>query len=321
MRRSTFAPRLPYGKLEIRESYNARMPNTRASAQGGARNRLNTSSCRMQRMLIAHALLLMLALAACARVETPKVTPIPVRLRVGADNATLPLMKALARAYQQDNPSWVITFETGSAAVVAGLAKDGAVDVAAVAQLPDDAEFKPWTMDLGVDGVAIIVNAANTVTGLSKNDVREIFAGFRNEWAFFGAPAAGSIQAVVREDGESTRKLFDRQIMGDTASTSSAILMPTPDTVINFVALNPGAIGYIPSGRLTSAPQPSIKILSLDGQLPSVDGLATGAYPLHRNLYLIARNEPRGKPRDFVAWLITDRARTIAAALGYATMR
>ncbi len=296
------------------------MPNTRGSAQGDVRSRLNTSVGAMQ-CLLRGALLLTLALVACARVETPKVTPIPVRLRVGADSATLPLMKALARAYQQNNPSWVITFDTGSADVVAGLAKGGAVDVAAVAQLPDDAEFKPWTMDLGVDGVAIIANAANTVTDLSKNDLREIFAGFRNEWAYFGAPGSGSIQAVVREDGEGSRQLFDRQIMGDTASTSSAILMPTPDTVINFVALNPGAIGYIPSGRLTSAPQPSVKILSLDGQLPTVDGLATGSYPLHRNLYLIARNEPRGKPRDFVAWLITDQARVIAAALGYATIR
>ena len=262
-----------------------------------------------------------LVLAACSRVETPKVTPIPVRLRVGADNATLPLMKALARAYQQDNPSWQFTFETGSADVVGGLAKDGAVDVAAVAQLPADAQFKPWAMDLAVDGVAIIVNSANTIAGLSKNDLREVFAGYRNEWAYFGSAGSGSVQVVVREDGEGSRALFDRQIMGDTAATSSAIVMPTPDTVINFVALNPGAIGYIPSGRLTSAPQPSVKVLSLDGQTPTVEALASGSYPLHRNLYLIARNEPRGKPRDFVAWLVTDQARTIAAALGYATIR
>lgn len=271
-----------------------------------------------RRAMLTGVLPAMLALAACRRVETPKVTPAPVRVRLAADSAVIPLVRALAQAYQRERPNWAFTFETGNAVVINELASAGTIDLAAVSVLPES--FKPWFTDLAVDGIAVIVNAANPVNGLTLAEVRDVFAGFRNEWAFFGAQQSGSILAVVREADEGSRAVFDRQVMGDVGVTSSAVVMPTPETVINYVALNPGAIGYVPSGRITAAPQPAVKMLTLDGQAVSVEALANGTYPLRRSLYLVARTEPQGRLREFVTWMFGPDARAITTSLGYATL-
>ena len=46
-------------------------------------------------------------LAACTRVETPKVTPVTVRLRIASDSAARPLMQALTSAYTTEHPNVV----------------------------------------------------------------------------------------------------------------------------------------------------------------------------------------------------------------------
>jgi phosphate transport system substrate-binding protein len=275
-------------------------------------------SCKFGRSWLRYGVCGILFLSACSRVETPRVTPIPVLVRVGVDSATAPLVRAFAQSYQQRNPEWLFTFETGNAAVINGLTAEGKVDIAAVSLLPGEGAQKYWFTDLATDGVAIVVNAANPITDLSLPQIREIFAGFRNEWSYYGAQGSGSIQVVVREDGEGTRLLFEKQVMGDILVTSSAVVMPTPETAINFVALNPGAIAYIPSGKVTVVAQPGIRVLTLNGQSLSVEGLASGDYPLHRGTYVIARSEPIGKVRDFVLWMRSADAQQVMLRLGYA---
>jgi phosphate transport system substrate-binding protein len=257
-------------------------------------------------------------LAGCSRVETPRVTEAPVRIRLGADGAVQPLLVQLARAYQREHPAWIFTFESGNARVVNELVLNNRVELAAISLLPEWESPRPWLSDLATDGIGLLVNANNPTPGLTQADIREIFAGYRSDWAEFGAQGLGPIQVVVRETGDGAKMLFDQRIMGAVSVTPSAIVMPTPETSINYVALNPGAIAYVPSGRITAAPQPTVKLLSLDNQPVTVETLKTGLYPLHRTINLIARSEPRGPLRAFAAWLFEAEARAIIERLGYA---
>jgi phosphate transport system substrate-binding protein len=256
--------------------------------------------------------------AACRRVETPRVTPIPVRIRIAADGATMPLMRALVQAFQARHPEWEFSFELAVGQAVHTACQSGAADIAASAEAQDDSTARLWFTDLAADGVALIVNTVNTLADVTLSQLREIFAGFRNEWTYFGAQNAGSIQVVVRESPEPTRMLFDRVVMGDVASTSSAVVLPTDDTVLNFVALNPGAVAYLPGGLVATSAPPSIKLLAVEGQSLRAETLATGRYPLVRNTYLFARSEPQGMIREFAAWIRSPDAAPTMRALGYA---
>lgn len=258
-------------------------------------------------------------LAACTRVETPKVTPVTVRLRIASDSAALPLMQALTSAYTTEHPNVVFGMQSGDAQTVANLVFAGQVDLAAVSILPPDAPDrpKPWVADLAMDGVAIIVNSANPVNSLSMQELRDIYAGAHNSWSDFGVTGLNDMQVAVREEGDGTRATFDSLVMGGQSLTSNAVLLPTVEVAMNFVALQTNAIAYVPSGRITGTVASKVKILSINGQQPTPANLTSGAYPLSRMLNLLAPSEPQGDLRLFVAWALGHAGQRVASNLNY----
>jgi phosphate transport system substrate-binding protein len=267
---------------------------------------------------------LLLLGAACSRREPQAAVPAPnfdeaVYVRIVADSALAPLVRTLMQRWQRTHPEWFFSIESGNIAVVDRLVTDRRVDLAAVAQIPGDASL--WVSDLAIDGIAVVVNAANPVESLSLVEVREIFAGYRHDWSAVVAAGSGPVQVVVREDGEGTRLIFDRQVMGGIECKNGAVVMPTPETVLNYVALHPEAIAYVASGRFDRERQPKVRALALDGHALTSASLADGTYPLSRNLHWVAPAKPTGPLRDFLQWTAGEEGRRIAESLGYAMAR
>jgi len=268
-------------------------------------------------------------LAACSRAEMPRPTPVAEHYRLIADSATQPLLQALTDAYVQTvNPYARFTIELGAPSRLVERLRSGQVLLGATSLVPPEpAGLKWWLADLALDGVAVVVHADNPVNALTLRDLRDIFSGGRNDWADYGEDQLGNIEVAVREDGDGTRVTFDRTVMGDQRLTFDALVMPSVETVLNFVALKPGAIGYIPlssmagQGGVGSGAALPVKALVLDGVAPTAENLASGEYPLVRTLNLIGLYEPQGELRNFVAWALGPQGRTITESLGYAAFQ
>jgi phosphate transport system substrate-binding protein len=263
----------------------------------------------------------LLLLGACSRVETPKVTPVVVKLSLASDTAALPLIQALTSAYTAQHPNVSFSLQSGNARAVTEMLFANQADLAAVSLLPPDTSGrpKPWVADLAMDGVAVIVNPANPVDSISLQDLRDIYAGAHNSWSDFGVKGLNDMQVAVREEGDGTRATFDNLVMGtgNARLTSNAVLLPTVEVAMNFVALQANAIAYVPTGRITSTVAPPVKVLGIDGQLPTPANIASAAYPLGRMLNLIAPSEPQGELRAFVAWALDSDGQHIAHDLNY----
>jgi phosphate transport system substrate-binding protein len=257
--------------------------------------------------------------AGCSRVESPKPTPVPVRYRLVADAATLPLLRALANAYSAANPYVTLTIEAADAATISERLRTGQAQLGAVAQDLPPIDPPWWLADLALDGIAVVVHEQNPVNALSTRDARDVFSGVRNTWQDYGVDGIGNIEVAVREDGDATRAIFDRSVMGDARLTLDALVMPSIETMLNYVALKPGAIGYAPAASV--ARHAVAKAVALDGHLPTPENVASGAYPLVRTVNLIAAGEPRAELRDFAAWALGPLGKDIAASLGYAVVR
>jgi phosphate transport system substrate-binding protein len=265
-------------------------------------------------------LALVVALAAgCGRVETPKVTPVVTTLRVAADAAALPLMRALTDAYTAQKPEIIFTLQQGNAETAADAVFSQQADVAAVSRLPATVPGRSglWVGDLALDGVAVIVNPANPIETLTMQDLRDIFAGARNRWDDFGATGAGDVSVAVREEGDGTRATFDEVVMGDTRLTLSAVVLPSIDVTMNFVAYQRGAIAYVPSARITETVLPAVKVLGVEGQPLTKEAISTGSYRLTRMLNMIAGAEPQGELREFVAWVLGPNGQRVIASMNY----
>ena len=257
-------------------------------------------------------------LTACGRTPTLTPTPAPtVRFRIAADGATLPLLHALTNGYSVEHANVIIALESGDPATVVTRVATGQAQLAATSLLPATLIGKPWLADLAMDGVAIVVHPQNPVNDVSLADVRAIFSGERNEWKDYGADTLGPIEVAVREDGDGTRAAFDQTVMGAQRLTLDALVMPSVETMLNFVEIKPGGIGYAPTASLTKR-QPTLKALAINGKAPTPEAILSGEYPLGRMLYLLAPREPQGSLRDFVGWALGPDGKAIAVRLGYA---
>jgi len=264
-------------------------------------------------------LALVIGLGACARAETPRITPTPFRLRLIVDASMAPLARALTDAYASYRPNAGFAVEAVNARVAAEGLFGGRADLALLGLEPDPGPNRPpiWTRELAWEAIAIIVRPQNPLTALTLPQARDIFSGARSRWNDVGVAGLGDILLGVREEGDSGRVMFDKQVMGTTRLSSNALVLASLDVAVNTVAAQTPAIIYAPAARLAGAGAPKVRALTLDGVPPSYEGVATGAYPVVRPVNLVALAEPSGELRQFVAWILSNEGQRVAADLGY----
>lgn len=215
--------------------------------------------------------------SACGATVTP---PPPVFLKAAGSTSVEPLFALLSDAYSREYPHVSFDIEGGGSSLGQTLVESGGVDIGMVSWSPPTLNSRFRLVPIGRDGVAIIVHPDNEVTGLSLIDLRRIFSGEILEWQSVGSPGR-SIQVVSREDGSGTRAAFEAMVMADEAVTSTAIVLPNSQAVIDFVAGTPTAVGYVSSMLVDER----VRTVPVEGVLPTLESL--DAYPFSRDLTLI----------------------------------
>jgi phosphate transport system substrate-binding protein len=59
-----------------------------------------------------------------------------------------------------------------------------------------------------------------------------------------------------------------------------------------------------------------VKIIGIEGVTPSPETSANGKYVLSSPLYVIAKNEPQGDLREFMAWLLGNPGQALLSQSG-----
>ncbi len=128
------------------------------------------------------------------------------------------------------------------------------------------------------NNLAIIVNRSNPVDNLSFAELRQYFLGERTHW-----PNRRRVTLVMRDASRPERDAVLRIIYKMREQdfrthflrakftgelTEEPRLLDTTSRVINFVFLQPGAIGYVPADEAV----PSVKTLRVDNLLPGDTG-------------------------------------------------
>lgn len=239
---------------------------------------------------------LLLLFTGCAP-QPVTVTREPVTLRLVAAASCRPLMERAAEAYEAARP-WVTTeYQVFNTTVAEEILREGGAEVAFLSWLWDeggDGEASLWTERFARDGVAVIVHPELPLAEIGLSQLREIFLGrlqTRDGVAFV---------VVSRQAGSGTRAAFERIALGGESATLNAVVVPTSESMVEYVANTPGAIGYISTERLDDG----VRVLAIDGVLPTDETIAEGSYPLWRPLYMASRGEPSGEAREFAQWLL-----------------
>ena len=281
----------------------------------------------LRRGRLLWAALLALLTAACSQAAV--ATPRPVTIQISGATSMALALQELAGEFTRQHPNVFITLGGGGSALGETRTAEGRVTLGAsthMAGAGNDDETKPAAtvapplvrIPIGIDGVAVVVHSSNPVTGLTLQQLQEIYGGRILDWQEVGGNA-GEILLISREDGSGTRSVFESRVMGEMPVSLTAVVMPTSKDVAEYAAQNPFAIGYVSSAYLSAAataspeaaPASAIRALAIGGALPTDAAVKSQEYPIIQPLFLVSQGEPRGWARQFVDFALSPAGQAI----------
>lgn len=167
---------------------------------------------------------------------------------------------------------------------------------------------------LCLDGITVVVHASNSVTALTEQQVRDIFAGRTQNWSELGGPDARII-AVSREEGSGTRGAFEELVMSGTAVSDACLVQDSNGAVREIIASTAQGIGYISAGLVDDR----VRAVAIDGVAPTMDNFRDGTYRLVRPFLLLTRDEPCGTVKEFIEYARSTEAQEILRGYGLIT--
>ena len=105
-------------------------------------------------------------------------------ITVAGSSSVSPVMEKLKEAYEAVNPDAKITIETSDSTTGINSTAEGVCDIGmASRELSDEESADLDSMQIALDGIAVIVNPENAVENLTTEQVRQIFTGEITDWA------------------------------------------------------------------------------------------------------------------------------------------
>ena len=224
-----------------------------------------------------------------AQTTTAPQTEAPAALSgtVATDGSTSmeKVIGALGEAFMEANSGVNFTYNpTGSGSGITAVS-EGRCDIGLSSRALKDSEVASGLVGtvLAYDGIAVIVNPANTVEDLDIETIAKIYTGEITNWSEVGG-ADAEIVLVGREAGSGTRSGFEELTETVDKCKYRQELTSTGD-VITAVAQNPDAIGY---ASLASV-KDSVKALKVTGVTPSEETVKDGTYLIQRPFVLVTK--------------------------------
>lgn len=243
----------------------------------------------------------------------------PERFLLTGSSTVAPILTQVAEELHAADPALVIDVEMGGSSRGIADARAGRCDIGmASRELSAEESAGLVTERLAYDGIALIVNAANPLAAVTREQVIAIYRGELADWAQLGL-AAGEITVVNKAGGRATLDVFLEHFGLKSSEIRADAVIGDNAQGVRLVAGDPLAIAYVSIGEALSAVGrgEAIRLLALDGVAPSKQTVADGSYPLRRTLYLLFPGEPDETGRRILAHLAGERGRAIMTGLGF----
>jgi len=245
----------------------------------------------------------------------------------GSDTLGAKLVPTIAEDYRALRPG--VSFEiaaegssTGIAALISGTADIGMSSRRArPAELSNGAAKGVTLRPLIVcyDGIAIIVNAANPLTTLTKRQVEQVFTGDVRTWDELGIRAAsGPISIYTRNTASGTYADFKALAMNKRDYAPTSQKLAGNEQIVAEVAANPNGIGYV---GLAYINVPGVKVVAIEGDLPSKESVLANRYPYARPNFFYTNGEPQGEAARFIDYVLSEAGQQVVERVGFVPVR
>lgn len=221
---------------------------------------------------------------------------------------------ALGEAFTEENQKVDFSYNpTGSGSGISAVANE-TCDIGLSSRYLKDEEKEEGLEEtvLAFDGIAVIVNTANTVSDLTLEQISDIYTGKITNWSEVGGEDA-EIVVIGREAGSGTRDGFESITGTEDACVLRQELTSTGD-VIATVKSNENAIGY---ASLASVDE-TVSAVSVDGVAPSAETVLDESYAIQRPFILVTKEgvQLSDAAQAFVDFALSEEAKSVIESAG-----
>ncbi|WP_319763773.1 PstS family phosphate ABC transporter substrate-binding protein [Maridesulfovibrio sp.] len=245
-------------------------------------------------------------------------------IQVKGSTTVLPLMQKTAEVFMKANPNVSISISGGGSSNGAKALIDGTTDIAMMSrdmkaseiQTATDNGRKPVQFVIALDCIVPIVNPANPVSKLTKDELWGIYTGKITNWKEVGGEDS-KIVVISRDTSSGTYDCWKSKIMKKAGKKHrvfpGALLQASNGAVAQAVSKNKKAIGYVGLAYLNK----ELKGVVVNGVAPSVATAKDGSYPISRGLNLYTPGEPTGEAKALIDYMMSPAGQKLAADTGF----
>ena len=239
----------------------------------------------------------------------------------GSDTLGAKLVPQLAEAFKAQNAG--TTFDIAAEGSTTGIAAltDGTAQIGMSSRRAKPAEvsaasakgvnMKPTVV--AYDGIAVIVNSANPLKGMTKRQVEQIFTGEVTDWSAVGG-SGGKISIYTRNTASGTYSDFKELAMKKRDYAGGSQKMAGNEQIAAEVAKNANGVGYVGMAYTKAA---GLKVMAIDGVAPSVQSVLGKTYPYARPTFYYTNGEPSGLAKQFLDFTISPAGQKIVTQVGF----
>ena len=241
---------------------------------------------------------------------------------VSGSSTVMPLAEVAAEEFNVQQKDYLVTIcAGGTGAGILGIAERKNDIAMASREVTEDERqrfgdsFEEFLV--GLDGISLAVSDEvyrAGVTGLSRQQVKDIYSGNITNWKELGGPDA-EIYVISREEGSGTRDSFNEAVLGSIDAET-----PGVDTVAfggaevkTAISGSDKAIGYLGFNYLRSG----VHGIAFNGITPNYDNIKLDLYELHRHLYFYTFKKPSVGAQAFIDFVQGPQGQKIAAEEGF----
>jgi phosphate transport system substrate-binding protein len=292
-------------------------------------------------LLLALALLFVVSCGRHKQAITRTDTPTSGEATIASDECLEPVIKEELAVFTGLNTTAFITPVFASEQDVFSFLMSDSIRMIVAARDLTEAETAhlkqlkriPRSQKIAIDGIALIINKANEDSLLSVMDLQKIVTGEIKDWGSFRTSTMmRPITVVFDQQNSSTLRFIKDSICRGKKMGSQSFAATSNQEVLNYVAKNPNALGVIgvnwisnPNDSTKLSFDNTIRVVSLSREAVPTEAnsykpfpayLATGDYPLRRDIFAIISDVRGGLPAGFVSFLAGDSGQRIILKAG-----
>ena len=251
------------------------------------------------------------------------------KIIIKGSDTVLPLSQKEAEEYMKKNSAMGITVIGGGSGVGIAALLDNSTDIA-MSSRPLKMDERLKLQDAGraykevtiaYDALSVIVNPANKVSKLTREQLEGIYTGKITNWKDVGGDDM-KIIVYSRESSSGTYEFFKEHVMNKKNYASSVLNMPATGAIVQSVSQTKGAIGYIGLAYMENNVK-DIQVSYDKGKTyvpASFENAKNHTYPIVRPLFYYYNTSLEKKVKPFVDYILSADGQKIVQQVGYVTL-